>query len=313
MFRRTGRVTWLAATVALAVLAPACGPAPTAGRPLADDDTVVVASFEFSESVLLAEIYAQAIEAAGIRVERELGLGARELVAPALQAGLVEFVPEYAGSALAFAGLGATPVTADPQATHDALTAVMARRGVTVLDAAPAENQNGIAVTAATAAEYGLTTISDLVPLAPSFTFGGSVECPQRPLCLPGLESVYGLTFERFVPLDASGPLTAAALRSGQVDVGLMFTTDGRVEANRLVFLADDRGLQPAENVTPVVRRSVVDHLGRPLVDAVNAVSGLLTTEELRSLNALVAIEGRAPAMVAATWLSARGLTRSVG
>jgi osmoprotectant transport system substrate-binding protein len=305
---RTVRRGAIAAVCAASLLATACGASTDARRTsVLRDDAISVASFDFPESTVLAEIYAQALEAAGFRVDRELGLGPRELVEPALQRGLVELVPEYAGSALTFVTLGGAPPTSDPEATNRALAEALAPRGITALDPAPAQDQNGFAVTRATATRYGLQTISDLAPVASSLTFGGPVECPRRPLCLQGLESTYGLSFEDFVALDASGPLTAAALAGGQVDVALMFTTDGQIAQNDFVPLQDDLGLQPAENVTPVVRTDTVQRFGPRLVDVLNAVSAELTEGALRELNAQVGFQHIEPAEAARAWLLAHG------
>jgi osmoprotectant transport system substrate-binding protein len=304
----------MAAVCAASLLATACAATPDAQRSsVLRDDAISVASFDFPESTVLAEIYAQALEAAGFRVERELGLGPRELVEPALQRGLVELVPEYAGSALTFVTLGGTPSTSDPEATNRALTEALASRGITALDPAPAQDQNGFAVTRATATRYGLTTISDLAPAASSLTFGGPVECPRRPLCLQGLESTYGLSFKGFVALDASGPLTAAALAGGQVDVALMFTTDGQIAQNDFVLLQDDLGLQPAENVTPVVRSDTARRFGPRLAEVLNAVSAELTDRALRVLNAQVGFQRIEPADAARAWLLAHGFLGGTG
>lgn len=304
----------IAAVCAASLLATACGASSDAQRiSVLRDDAISVGSFDFPESTVLAEIYAQALEAAGFRVDRELGLGPRELVEPALQRGLVELIPEYAGSALTFVTLGGAPPTSDPEATNRALAEALAPRGITVLDPAPAQDQNGFAVTRATATRYGLQTISDLAPVARSMTFGGPVECPRRPLCLQGLESTYGLSFKDFVALDASGPLTAAALAGGQVDVALMFTTDGQIAQNDLVALEDDLGLQPAENVTPVVRTDAVQRFGPRLVDVLNAVSAELTDGALRALNAQVGFERIEPADAARAWLLAHGFLSGAG
>ena len=143
--------------------------------------------------------------------------------------------------------------------------------------------------------------------MAGSLTIGGPPECEHRPLCVPGLASTYGLHFERFQVLDASGPLTTEALRTGSVDVALMFTTDGDVKTNGFVLLADDRHLQPAENVTPVVNSEVVRRFGQRAVDATNEVSARLTTDALRSLNAELAT-GMGARRVASAWMSANGL-----
>jgi len=311
---RGARTGAIAAVCAALLLGTACAASPDARRAsVLRDDAISVASFDFPESTVLAEIYAQALEAAGFRVDRELGLGPRELVEPALQRGLVELVPEYAGSALQFLTLGAAPPTSDPEATNRALAEALASRGITALDPAPAQDQNGFAVTRTTATRYGLTTISDLAPVASSLTFGGPVECPRRPLCLQGLKSTYGLSFNGFVALDASGPLTAAALAGGQVDVALIFTTDGQIAQNDFVLLQDDLGLQPAENVTPVVRADTIRRFGPQLAEVLNAVSAELTDRALRVLNAQVGFQRIEPADAARAWLLAHGLLGGAG
>lgn len=271
------------------------------------DDAITVASFGFPESVLLAEIYAQAIEGAGFRVEREPSLGPRELVMPALLQGLVEFVPEYSGSGLQFlAGDGST--SPDQAINHQRFAERLGALDVTALDASPAEDQNGFAVTAATAQRYGLRTLSDLARVSRELTFGGPPECLQRPFCLPGLERTYGIGFRDVISnLDAGGPRTVSALAEGTVDVALLFTSDAAIDLNDFVLLEDDRGLQPAENVTPVVRTDVLDHFGPTLAETVNTVSALLSTDELRTLNAEVA-RGATPRGLASRWLAANGL-----
>jgi osmoprotectant transport system substrate-binding protein len=294
--------------VSIVLWLTACGPGIPPTTSALNDDAVTVASFEFPESVVLGEIYAQALEAAGFDVERQLGIGPRELVEPSLERGLVELVPEYAGSALEFLAGGEGPSTSDEELTHARLVDAFAERGVDVLTPAPAQNRNGFAVTRATAQRPGLEAISDLAAIDEDLAFGGPPECPARPLCLEGLESAYGLQFDRFVTLDAGGPLTVSALRAGTVDVALLFTTDAAIDENDFVLLEDDRRLQPAENVTPVVRDEVIESHGDRLVDVVDAVSRLITTAELRSLNASAAVEGASPERVAAAWLAEHGL-----
>jgi osmoprotectant transport system substrate-binding protein len=274
----------------------------------AHPDAVVIAAFDFPESQLLAEIYGQALEGAGLPVHREFALGTRELVQPALQRGLVDLVPEYGGSALAFVTLGAVEASSDEERTHAALRDALADRGITAMDFAPAQDRNGVAVTADTAASLGLHTMSDLGPHAPGMTFGGPPECEDRPLCLPGFQRVYGLRFGEFLPLDAGGPLTLQALRSDAVDAAVVFTSDGVAERDGLVILDDDRRLQPAENVTPVVRTDVLQRYGVQMSDLLNRVSAALSTGELRAMNAEVAVDGRSPSSVAEDWLHREGL-----
>jgi osmoprotectant transport system substrate-binding protein len=309
---RRGTATAIRASsvLLLASLLSACSRPPS--NP-AQNDAIRIASFNFPESELLAEMYGQALSAAGLPVELRLNLGPRELVQPALQRGLVDLVPEYAGSALDFVSLGRTVATADAARTHRLLAAVMAERGIEVLDASAARDENGFAVTAATTRAFGLRAISDLADIASRMTFGGPVECPQRPLCIPGLRAVYGLHFASFSALDASGPLTTAALTTGQVDVALMFTTAAQIDTHHLVLLKDDRGLEPAENVTPIVRGGVMEHYGSKVAEVVNSVSRHLTTSDLRRLNAEVASGGETPASVARGWLTDHGLVPGVG
>jgi osmoprotectant transport system substrate-binding protein len=295
------RAVALAAVVA-SLAVGACGPEPTAASSSAlRDEAVTVASFDFSESELLAELYAQAIEASGIRVERELRVGPRELTLPALQRGLVELVPEYAGSLLEWLA-GEGTAASDVEAVRRALDPELSGRGLEALASAPAQNRNVFAVTASTSSRFGLSSISDLAAV-PSLRLGGPPECPSRPLCLPGLEATYGLDVATFVPVDAGGPLAVEALVRDVVDVALLFSTSPAVRQHGFVVLEDDRALQPAEPVTPIVHADALARFGQGLVAAVDAVSASLTTRELRSLNARVELEGTAPAVAAHRWL----------
>jgi osmoprotectant transport system substrate-binding protein len=173
---------------------------------------------------------------------------------------------------------------------------------------APAQDANAIVVTAATAARYRLRSIADLAKAAPRLVFGGPPECPERAYCLPGLQRAYGLRFKAFIPLDAGGPLTLQALEAGSIGVALLFTTDPAIPARHLVILADDRGLQPAENITPLVRRDVIVRYGPNLVALLNRISALLDTGTLRALDAQVELDGHGPHSVAKAWLRAHEL-----
>ena len=163
-------------------------------------------------------------------------------------------------------------------------------------------------VTAATAARYRLRSIADLAKVAPGLVFGGPPECPGRAYCLPGLKRVYGLRFKAFTPLDAGGPLTLQALEAGYIGVALLFTTDPGIPARHLVVLADDRGLQPAENITPLVGRDAIARYGPRLLATLNKVSALLDTGTLRALDARVELAGQNARLVAGSWLRAHGL-----
>jgi osmoprotectant transport system substrate-binding protein len=302
----SARIRTAAVLLAIAIaVGPACSGSRSAQPTTAlGDDRVTIGSFDFPESALLGELYAQALEGHGIAVERRFGLGTRELVLPALQRGLVELIPEYVGSALVF--LGGEP-TAEVTPTLLRLRGHLAGRGLAALDPAPAQDQNGFVVTAQTAERLGARDLSDLLGDAGSLTLGGPPECPSRVLCLRGLEETYGLRFGSFLPLDAGGPLTLEALLSGAIDVGVLFTTDGTIERRGLVLLGDDRNLQPAENVVPVTRQDVLRRFGPAFSEVLDAVSAALDTRTLRGMNAAVEAGG-SPAEIARTWLDAHGL-----
>jgi osmoprotectant transport system substrate-binding protein len=271
------------------------------------DDAITVGSFNFPESVLLAELYSQALEAGGFTVDRAFDIGPREFVGPALDAGLIELVPEYAGTALAFRSLGPDRPSADLHATHRDLARALSGSEVTALDSAPAQDANAFVVSHDTANRYHLQRLSDLADVAGSLSFGGPPECPSRPLCLKGLQERYGVRFDDVVALDAGGPLTHQTIRNGGVDVALMFTTDPNLDD--YVVLADDKRLQPAENITPLIRRDVVDQFGPDVVAVIDAVSRQLDTDTLRELNATDAEQPGSDdvASIAAAWLRARG------
>jgi osmoprotectant transport system substrate-binding protein len=293
--------------MALLLLAAGCdrdrpppGPPEDPRRP-----TIRLASFDFPESELLAQLYGQALGQHGFPVEQVVQLGAREVVAPALEQGKVDMVPEYLGSALNFLNDRDRVATADPALTHARLEQAFAPRGVSVLAYAPAQDRNGFVVSGDLARRHGLEKLSDLTPMARRLSLGGPPECAQRPLCLKGLEDVYKLQFAHFEPMP-SRDVTAAALGTGEIDVGMIDTTDPNLlkPGADLVQLADDKRLQPADNVVPVVRREIVDAYGPPLVRLVNAVSAKLSTADLTSLNRQVA-DGQPAAQVATAWLRA--------
>lgn len=285
--------------VAIAAAIAACGPSAPPARTL-DDDTITIASFDFDESETIAEVYAGALRAHGFEVTHVPRVGTREMVLPALERGLIEVVPEYAGSTVEFLGRAPSVDLATSLAT---LRVLLGPRGIEVLAPARAQSRNGLVVTAETAAEHHLRSVSDLRPVASAMTLGGPPECPERDLCLPGLSETYGLTFATFLPLDAGGPITAEAVQRGTVDVGVLFTSDGSLAEHGLVLLQDDRRLQPAENVTPLVRRDALERFGPELIEVIDAVSAELTTAELRALNALVS-GGADPGEAAEAWLA---------
>jgi len=286
-------------------LVASCPPAPHAAG--AGRGAGVVASFNFPESELLAAIYGLAIQRAGIPVQFRLDLGPRELVQPALEQGLVDVVPEYLGTALA--SLAASPGVpmSDPAAVRTALAGALARWHVQVAAPSRAQDQNGVVVTAATARRLGLRTVSDLRRVAGRLILGGAPECPDRPYCLPGLRKAYGLRFARFLPFDTEAQ-RVTALRVGVVDVVVLDTTDGNLATGDLVLLADDRRLQSAENVVPVITDSAMVRYGKRLAGAVNAVSARLTTKALLFMDWRIEVAGAGVMAEARAWLERHGI-----
>ena len=278
----------------------ACGgsPEPASDAPAS---TVRFASYDFQENQILVEVYAEAARRAGIPVSVQHGIGTREVVSPALQQGVVDVVIDYLGTALTFAEPTAQGESRDPAEMQAALSRALGERGVLVLDAAAAEDQNGFAVTTQFSAENGVAKLSDLADLAPSLTFGGPPECPDRPFCLEGLEQVYGLEFGEVLFMPSRGA-TVEALQSGQIDVGLLETTDARLAVAPIRLLIDDRGLQPPENVVPLVREATLDRFGEELRTALNEASARLTTNDLRQLNRAVEIDGETAEEAAQGW-----------
>jgi osmoprotectant transport system substrate-binding protein len=287
------------AGVLLALAGCSAAPPPPSG------DSVRFAAYDFSENRVLVAVYAEAARRAGVRVTVDSGVGTREIVEPALEQGVVDVVVDYLGTAAGFVA-GSPPGAAQtPDQLHAGLAEVLIARGVTVLDAARAEDQNGFAVTTGFAAQHRVGALSELVPLAPDLVFGGPPECVDRPLCLPGLRAVYGLRFGQ-VRTMPSRAATVEALAAGEIDVGLLETTDARVGTAPVLLLIDDRSLQPHENVVPLVRTAVLDRHGSRLRAALDGTSARLTTQALVALNRAVEVDGLTPREAAARWWNAQ-------
>ena len=283
----------------LLVLLTACGGSPEA--PAVPTGTIRFASYDFQENQILVEVYAEAARRSGLPVSVQHGIGTREVVSPALQQGVVDVVVDYLGTATLFARPAFPDLPETPEGMLRVLERTLGGRGVLVLDAARAEDQNGFAVTTSFAAENDVGSLSDLAPLAPDLAFGGPPECPDRPLCLPGLEEVYGLDFAEVLSMPTRAA-TVEALLSGDIQVGLLETTDARLAVAPIMLLVDDLGLQPRENVVPMVRATVADRYDTLLVEALNQTSALLTTGDLVQLNRAVELDGLTPEEAAKRW-----------
>jgi osmoprotectant transport system substrate-binding protein len=309
--RKPRRIALGAALLALSLFAAACGSGESdddggAGAGGGDEakGSITVGAVGFAENQIVAEMYALVLENAGYDVQRQLDLKTREVLQPAMRDGEIDLAPEYTGSLLLFLDPQAEPPS-DAASGVEANNELLAEHDMTMLEPSEANDTNGLFVTQETADELGLTTTSDLAPVAGDLTLGGPPECPDRPFCIPGFEETYGITFGDFKALDVGGPLTVAALKKGEIDVALLFTTSSAIEANGFVTLEDDKGLQPAEAITPVIRD---DANSNEVTSLLNEVSAALTTEEMIELNSQVEIEHEDAADVAQGFLEDKGL-----
>ncbi len=299
---RVGRRIGPIVVLALVLAATACSTStPDVATPVRDPAVVVVGTFDFPESELLGELFVQALQQEGLTADRRFGLGSRELVEPALEQGLIDVVPEYLASATQFVTLG-EEAGAGPAELLEHLREVGEVRGVTPLEPSAAVNRNAIAMRADVAARQGIETVEDLAS-TPGLTFVGPPECPERPSCLPLLTRL-GVHFESFVPLPPGEPI-ALALSAGEIEVGLMFSTDPLVERHRLVLLDGTAGFDRADHLVPLVRTDTLERHGDRLTRALDRVMAGLTTEELARLNGLV-VDGGTAEQVASDWLEAQ-------
>lgn len=304
--RRSRSYVLGAALLALGLLLGACGSggdddeSSGSGGGTEDKGQVTVGDDSFAESQIVAEMYAQVLEDAGYEVDRK-STKSREVRLPAMESGEIDVAPEYLATLVSVLDPKEGRVS-DPQDAVQILEPLLADKGLTVLEPSEAVDTNVFVVTPELAEKY--TTLSDLAPDASNLVLGGPPECPTRPYCIPGLKEVYGIEFGEFEPLDY-GPPTVAALKEGAVDVGLLFSTDGTIDAQGLVVLEDDKGLQAADNITPLVNEEALD---AEAIDLLNSVSALLTTEVVTDLNTRVGVDQEDPEDVAREFLEEEGV-----
>lgn len=260
--------------IAAATTLTACGPR--------EHNGITIGSKNFTESILLGELYAQVLEDNGFKIFRKLSLGGTQIAMAALQRGAIDLYPEYTGTALIDV-LKAQQKT-DAAQTFDFVKSEYEKRyGLTWLDPAPMNNTQALATTKAIAAKYRLATLSDVAARAPQLRLGMVAEFTSRPDGLPGLKRVYGgYTFKEMRLVDFG--LKYKALLAGDVDIVVAFGTDGAIIADDLVVMRDDKHLFPPYQVAPVIRTPLVHE--RPAISAnLNRVAPLLTDTVMRSLN----------------------------
>lgn len=268
--------------------------------------SITVGSANFPESELLMEMYALALEDAGVSVETKPNIGSREIYMKAFEDGAITLLPEYNGALLAYL---VSPDTVPEDVTSpDEVYAELAENlpeGSEILEQAEAEDKDTLTVTQETAAEYDLETMEDLAPVAGELSLAAGPEFRERFQGLIGLKEVYGIEFGEYKPLDAGGPLTVGALKDGSVDVANIFSTDSSIETNDWVVLEDTKNLFLAENIVPLIKSDAVTP---EVEEALNAVSGVLTTDNLTEALARVQVDKEDPATVAEDFLTENGV-----
>lgn len=297
MNRKPGAGWLLAVAVATLTVVGACGSTNSGST---TKGSINVGQFSFAEGRFLAQLYGQELAHDGYNVTVKPPLGQREVTAPALEHGQIDMYVGYAATDLEYYNKAAGEANGDAAATTAKLNSHLQSLGLVALTPSAAVDQNAFAVTKDTQQKYNLTKLSDLAPIGGQLVLGAGAECPTRPFCLIGLQNTYGIHFKAFKPLDTDGPLTRAAFKNGTIQVGLVFSSDGDLNSLGLVVLQDDKHLENADNVVPILRTSVASS---EVKADLNKVSAGLTTADLISLNSQVEIDNKDPQAVAQAYL----------
>lgn len=277
-----------------------------------DKGSVVVGGQDFTESQVLAAIYQKLLEDQGYSVQTKL-VTTRDVYLPELSNGNVDIVPDYLAGLTDFLNTEANGPDAplvssnDPQATLEALEPLAEDKGISILPPSEATDQNAFFVTQEFAEDNDLETLSDLAALGEPIKLGAPPDCEGRADCEGGLTDVYGLEISEIVPLDFASAQVKDAVANGEVQLGETGTTDGTLEDLGLVLLEDDKGIQPAQNLTPAVNSEFLAD-NPDLEDVFNQLSEALTTEDLAEMNVKVDLERQKPEDVAQEFLEDKGL-----
>jgi osmoprotectant transport system substrate-binding protein len=308
------KVIWLLLAACLAVGVAACGNddlksndsggSSSSSGGSSSKPAITVGSANFPENVVLAEIYAGALEAKGFKVSKKLNIGSREAIFPAMERGDLNVLPEYTGSLLSYLSKGKATAKTIPEQVTQLKSTLPAK--LTVLDPSTAEDKDTATCTKAVADKYQLKSLEDLAKVSKNLTMGGPPELAKRAgFGLPGLKRVYGIEFKSFKPLDTAGPLTVAALKAGKVDCANLFSTDPATAANGFVPLDDPKNLVQHEAVIPLIAKTAATPDATTVLNAVNTK---LNTQNLGELVKRVVVDKDDAAAVAEDFLSQNGL-----
>ena len=270
--------------------------------------TLTIGSKNFTEQIVLGEIYSQALEAAGYTVEKDLNLGSEVIALESLKKGEVSGYPEYVSTALtSFFDVQPEEVPADPQEAADQSKTEFESENLTSFAPTPFASANAVGLLTSTAEDLGVETISDLEGKSEDLALYGSPECRQRVDCLVGLEENYGLSFKSFTPVEID--LRYQVLDQGEADLSILFTTDAQLgqENSEYTILEDDQEVFPAGNVVFVTDPATVEEAGPDYQETIELVQSELTEEVMQELDARVDIDQQTPEQVASDYLSEAG------
>jgi osmoprotectant transport system substrate-binding protein len=320
---RLGIAFTMLAVLALAIGVSACGSSSDSSSSTASEGggaivsnpengkvSLTIGSKNFPEQEILGEIYAQALSAAGYKVESDLNLGSETVAHKAVQSGAISGYPEYASTALtSFFGLEPEEVPSDGSEAWEKANEEFEKENLVAFEPTPFASANAVGTLKKTAEKYGLKTISDLEGVSEKLSLYGSPECRQRIDCLAGLEELYGLKFKSFHPVDIS--LRYTVLEKGQADLSILFTTDPQLSAekDKFVILEDDKEVFPAGNIIFVTTPKVVTKAGPDYEKTIVQVQEGLTLPVMQELDARVELEKQTPKEAAAAYLKSAGYT----
>ena len=297
----TTRLAMLGSAVLLASFATACGedkdPSTDASGGGGTTQEITIAHQAFGESEIVAHIYGDALAANGAEVSYQ-SFKDRAAIYAALESGDVDLVPEYAASGLEFLNGNAGEASPDIDATAKKLAERLGEKDLAMATSSGAVDTNSLVVTKEASTKNGWEAISDLTA---EVRLGGPQDCPTNAGCIPALKSTYGLDLaDNFVPLDLGGPLTKTALAEGDIDVAVIFSTDASIADKGWVVLQDDKGIFNADNIVPVGTTAAIGDNEETL----DAVSAVLTTENVTQMNKRFDVDKEDAADIAADFIA---------
>jgi glycine betaine/choline ABC-type transport system substrate-binding protein len=268
---------------------------------------ITVGSKNFTEALILGEIYAQGLQAAGYDVSTKLNLGSETIAKKAIQDGEISGYPEYTSTALGtFFQVPANKIPSDAQQAYAMAKKDLAKEGLVAYPPTPFADSNAVGMLTSTAKKLGVKTISDLKGKSQNLILAGSPECRERIDCLAGLEKNYGLQFKQFKPVDIG--LRYTVLDKGDADLSILFTSDAMLaNSNKYTILEDDKGLIPAGNVIFIASKKVANEAGPDFGATIEKVQGNLTLPVIQELNSRVDIDKQEPSKVAHDYLVQSG------